>query len=271
MTAAPTSRTTEVAPLSNLAPYVVEYLDAAMDEVRRQARAGYEQSSLLSEAKADAREATVASNEEYANPERIEALSRANARVAAAASLAVPEYPSAVSVDAVVAVANLTVSLGRSRQVEGDLDAALDAFMLALDLVRVYRAYTRVASVDQITFGVASRAAAAAGELAAERKLTLDLTLDALDRNIITPYSTFMRSDDLSGPRAFGVVALLRRALLRAEPEYLEQLRTALEGAYDSLLPSTPSARIRFETDMDALLTEVDINLGRKQRGSFEW
>lgn len=270
MTSTPTSQP-ETAPVSDLPVSVAQRLQAAMQSVQRQAAAGYERARLLEQARAEAKQANLESNEEPSNQDRIEALSVANARVAAAASLGVGAFPEEVSVDALIAVANLSVSLGRASQVSGDLDAALGSYMLALDLVRVYRAYTRVASVDQITYGVASRAAAAAGTLAASRQLSLGSTLDALDRNIVTPYSALMQSQELSAPRAFGVVALLRRALVAGDQEYLGQLRTELTGALDDLMPTPPAARMRFEADMNALQSELDIRLGHSQRGHFEW
>lgn len=259
------------APLSDLPPDVCEYLQAAMQKIRRQAEDGYEGAWLVERARADAKEATLASNQEPSNQARIESLSQANARVAAATSLGVKAFPAAVSPDALIAVANLSVSLGRTRQVSGDLDGALGLYMLALDLVRVYRAYARTAAVDQITYGVASRAAAAAGELAAERQLSLERTLDVLDRNIVHPYSALMTSEELSAPRGFGVVAMLGRALVLGDQEYLKQLRAQLDGLQESLVPVTPAARMRFESDMAALLSEVDVRLGKRQRGTFEW
>ena len=262
----------EAVPLTGLPPVIDTYLrDAKVAMERATHDEGYDGASLLAWAKAGAKEATTASNELPSDVDRIEALSRANANVAGAASIGLRAFPAEVGIDGLIGVANLSVSLGRKCQVQGDLDGALDLYMVGLDLVRVYRAYTRVASVDQITYGVASRAASAAGELSAERYLPLSRALEALDRNIIQPYSMLMKSEELSAPRAFGVVALLRRALVLGDEDYLRQLRSDLAPVFDSLVPDGPSARIRFQADMAALLTEVDVQLGDRKRGTFEW
>ena len=262
----------DTAPLSDLPLTVGAYLREAMKGMEKASRVdGHPREILLARAKEQARVATIASNEQPSEIGRVDALSRANADVAAAASLGIQAFPAEVSVDGLIGVANLSVSLGRTSQISGDVDQALDLYMLGLDLVRVYRAYTRVASVDQITYTVASRAASAAGELAAERYLPLANALDALDRNIVQPYSTLMKSEDLSAPRAFGVVALLRRALVLGNPDYLVHLRADIVPLLDSLVPDTPAARIRFEADMAALLSEVDVRLGKRKRGAFEW
>ena len=267
----------EWVPLGTLPPDVLQAMSDAKDRARRAGvPPGLDRNARLRAARATAKAATDASNEAPSSTESVERLSMANADLAAVASLAhLDEFPRAVSVDGLLPVANLAVSVGRQHQLQGDRQAALDHFVAGLGLVRAFRAYSRVASVDQAVYGIAARASAAVGAIAAGRRLDLAATLEALDRNIISEYQSLMTNGDLTGPRAFAVIALLREALRTATASedftYLRCLHSDIVAARDGLAPRADNARRRFDSDLAALLGEVGARLGEETRSGFRW
>jgi hypothetical protein len=268
---------TDSVPLAALPDDVLDALRIAKERVldRRDGRASG-QAERLESARSVARSATEASNRSPSSKKTVERLSVANAELCVIASLAhIDRFPNEVSVEALLPAANLTVSIGRRHQLEGKLEAALDHFSAALTVVRAFRAYSRVASVDQAVYGIAARAGGVVGAIAARRRLDLATTLAALDRNIITVYEGLMTSGDLSAPRAFAAIALLREALgFAVTPDdftYLRRLRSDIVAAQDDLEPRTENAMRRFRSDLAALRGEVATRLGEEAHAGFTW
>ena len=268
---------TESVPLSRLPDDVVAAMEAAKERLARATvPGGPSRDARLAAARAAAKTATEASNQAPSAEDLVERLSAANADMCAVASSAqLDEFPREVSVEALLSVANLAVSVGRRHQLDGDLESALDHFVAGLRVVRAFRAYSRVASVDQAVYGIAARAGAAVGAIAARRRLNLATMLDALDRNVVGQYENLMTNGDLSGPRAFAVVALLREALRTAagvnDLEYLRGLRGDIVARREELAPRAENARQRFDSDLAALLAEAAARLGEETNSGFNW
>jgi hypothetical protein len=247
---------------------VIEALAAAPQRI--QGSEGEPPEAIVSRARRAAIDATDASNSSPSDLERLRELSVANADVAAAYSLGVDAFPSEVAVGSLLPIANLSVSLGREFHLRGELDAALDRFMAALALVEAFRAYTRTADLDRTVYAISARTAAVAGEAAARKRLSLEEAMDALNRNIVNRYERIMKEPDLAGPRAFGVVAFLREALLSRDSGYIRKVRDDVVVIRRSIRPSG-LAGARFDSDLEALLKTAAIQLGEEKPEQFRW
>lgn len=199
-------------------------------------------------------------------------LTWANAKHVAAMSQACVAFPDDVAVGAGLPVANVETGLARDCQLRGDADGALRHFQAALESLSQSRAYSRISTMDPAIYGISARAAAAAGEYCADRNLGVAGFLGRIDENIIMRYAPLMSTGDLSGPRAFGVVALLRRAMVhRNRIEYISTLRQDVIGMRKALEPSDPKAAKRFQIELNAIIDEMDLVLGIRKAGEWKW
>ncbi len=242
---------------------------ARSELLRSQARVAPGHASAA-EYKRAAATASDASNRRPSDLNLIESLIMSNADYAAAASIDVASFPDQTTVLGLLAIANLETALGRAADLGGDREAALQHFMSALAMLQRFRAHARMSTLDSAIYGVASRAATVVGELAADRGLTIADLLRRLDENIITPYARLMSTGELSGPRAFAVVALLRRALSVA-PEYLAARREEMRRLQATLTPVDERAAKRFRMDIAAILREAETALSGEDHVAFKW
>lgn len=219
-----------------------------------------------------AAEASRRSNESPSNVEDIENLIRANADLAARRSMQSEVFPDETTVRGLLAMIDLETAVGRKEQVLSNPEEALNHFMTALQLVRQYRAYSRLASVDSMTYGIGSRAASAAGELGVLREMPLVDVLAAIERNLIQPFEDMMVERDLRPLAAFGAVAMARRALLSDIPvAHLAAIRDALIARKQRLTPSEPKAAKRFNAEVSAISEELAVRLGGSRKAAFTW
>lgn len=148
---------------------------------------------------------------------------------------------------------NLEVALGRLRQIQDDSGGALRHFMAPLSELQQYRAYSRTANLDATVYSICSRAASAAGEEAAARRLSLRDFVTRLERNIIEPYRPLAGDRRLGDIRGFGVIALLKAALALGDLAYLATLRAELGKLNRALAPNDPSEAKRYYYELSAV------------------
>lgn len=200
-------------------------------------------------------------------------LAACNADVAAAESSAT--FPRTASVPALIFVANTCNALAAVAALEGRDQAALDLAMGALQTVRTYRALSRARSVDSTIYAIAARAATSAGKLAARQGMSPQRLLEVFDANVTRPFSPLMSSSDLSAPRAFAVVALLRAALAAprtdANSEYLQRIAKEIERIRSAIRPPGDMAAMRFDADLGAVLDEVRLRESEQLPAGFRW
>lgn len=202
----------------------------------------------------------------------IRELIEADARVAAAASRAISDFPGSVAVMGVMFVVDVETGLGRIAHLQDDRASALQHYEVACEVLAQARAYSRIRSVDLTIYGIASRAVTAAAELGADRQQSIDAFLARVDANIVKPYASLMAERDLADAKAFGAVAMLRRALQRREDtDYLARLRNEAPRLHEELRPTDARAARRFQIELSAILTELDIVLGKRKRRGWEW
>jgi hypothetical protein len=200
-------------------------------------------------------------------------LAACNADVAAVESGA--SFPHTASVPALIFVANTCNALAAVAALEGRDQAALDLAVGALQTVRTYRALSRARSLDSTIYAISARAAASAGKIAAMQGMSPGGLLEAFDVNVTRPFSPLMNSSDLSAPRAFAVVALLRAALAApptdASSAYLQRIAMEIERIRNAIRPSQDGAAMRFDADLGAVLDEVRLREHEQLPAGFQW
>ena len=249
-------------------------LEAAAREVEAHRMGSPADSELLIERfKTLAREATNAAKERPSSSKLALALAERNAETAAA--LSGTDFPSTTSVAGLLFVGNTYQALAAHAALAGDDQSALDLGIAALDAMRSFRALSRIRSIDGTVYAIAARAGTSAGRLAAANNLNVRELLRAFDSNVTEPFAKLMQSGELSAPRAFAVVALLRAALARPETdqstEYLGELRDEIRRQRRALTPKRGVAAQRFNADLDAALDEAEFREQDQRPTGFKW